>query len=232
MPISVRRSAASITKIRKISRMPAAMANVPKVENSDRKALPCSSARSRPSCFSAATSRPAPSRAGVKRLTTSSVWPAPDTSPPRFESNTCEIRPSSPTICCARPSGVSSAGPSCPAPRNETTSRTTSSTGASPANTTSRSPAVAPNSSAPSSLRKTSCGARSVSSSERPPDPVMSPNPAMLPGSDPKSVTRGSLCRDDRSCTAIGSITAGATPSTSGDPSTASRTASTACSSK
>ena len=44
MPSSPRRSAASITKIRKISRMPAAIENEPKVVNSDMNAAPCSSA--------------------------------------------------------------------------------------------------------------------------------------------------------------------------------------------
>ena len=58
IPSSLRRSAASITKIRKIRRMPAAIENDPNVVNIDMKAAPCSSASSSASCLLLSASRP------------------------------------------------------------------------------------------------------------------------------------------------------------------------------
>ena len=64
MPSSVRRSAASITKIRKISRMPAAIENEPNVVKRDMNAAPCSSAVLSASCLLLSASRPSGASAG------------------------------------------------------------------------------------------------------------------------------------------------------------------------
>ncbi len=127
-PISVRRSAASITKIRKISRTPAAIENVPNVEKSDRNDAPCSSAASIPSCLAASTARPVPASIGRTSARTSSVWAAPDSSSPRLEIRTWLIRPGWSTIAWARASGIRTAAVSVPAPWYCTTSRTVAST--------------------------------------------------------------------------------------------------------
>ena len=60
IPNSPRRSAASITKIRKMSRMPAAIENDPNVVNIARNPAPISSADLIASRFTGATSRPVP----------------------------------------------------------------------------------------------------------------------------------------------------------------------------
>ena len=71
MPSSPRRSAASITKIRKISRMPAAIENEPKVVNIDMNAAPAVSAASSASCFACRRprARAAPGSAAAARTT-------------------------------------------------------------------------------------------------------------------------------------------------------------------
>ena len=58
IPISPRRSAESITKIRKTSRMPATIEKLPKVVKSDMNALPCWSAVSSASRLLGVASRP------------------------------------------------------------------------------------------------------------------------------------------------------------------------------
>ena len=66
MPSSPRRSVASITKMRKMSRIPAAIENVPNVVKKEMKAAPVSSAASMASCFTVCTSRPSLSAAGCR----------------------------------------------------------------------------------------------------------------------------------------------------------------------
>ena len=97
MPSSLRRSAASITKIRKISSTPAAIENDPKVVKNDMKALPASSAASSASRFESVASRPSGSTAGRTRARTASLSGTPEVASPRFETSTRLTRPGAPT---------------------------------------------------------------------------------------------------------------------------------------
>ena len=58
IPSSPRRSAASITKMRKMSRKPAKIEKLPNVVKSDMNALPCSSAASSASRLTGSSSSP------------------------------------------------------------------------------------------------------------------------------------------------------------------------------
>jgi hypothetical protein len=113
-----------MTKMRKISRIPAAIENVPKVVKMVMNAFPCSSAISRPSCFSGSTSSPSGASVGASRSTTSSLTFTPDAASPRFETSTCSIWPGLPSSFCAIASGASTAAPSVPAPSKSTTALT------------------------------------------------------------------------------------------------------------
>ncbi len=70
MPSSPRRSAASMMKIRKISRIPAAIENEPKVVNSETKAAPIRSASLSASCFVLFACRSSGASVGRSRRTT------------------------------------------------------------------------------------------------------------------------------------------------------------------
>ena len=107
MPSSPRLSAASITKIRKISKIPAAIENEPKVVKSDMNDAPAVSAVSSASCFVLSTSRPSGVTAGFSRATTASVC----ATPPRFTTMIARTRPGWWSIACAAASGISSPDP-------------------------------------------------------------------------------------------------------------------------
>ena len=116
MPSSPRRSAASMMKMRKMSRIPAAMENEPNVVNIETKAAPIASAVFRASRLVGFAWRPSGASAGRSILTTWPVSATPDVVPPRFETSTYLILPGWPRSSCAAASGISTAAPSVPAP--------------------------------------------------------------------------------------------------------------------
>ena len=73
IPSSLRRSAASITKIRKMSRIPAAIENEPKVVKKEMNAAPALSAALSASCLVLSVSSPSAETVGCSALTTRSV---------------------------------------------------------------------------------------------------------------------------------------------------------------
>ena len=77
IPSSLRRSAASITKMRKMRRMPAAIENEPNVVKNDMKAAPASSAASSASCFVLSASSPSCASVGCMRSMAWSLSVAP-----------------------------------------------------------------------------------------------------------------------------------------------------------
>ncbi len=97
IPSSPRRSAASMTKIRKMRRIPAAIEKVPKVVKRDMKALPASSASAIASCFAVTTSSPSGAMVGRRVSATWSESPTPAFASPRFETSTCLMRPCLPS---------------------------------------------------------------------------------------------------------------------------------------
>ena len=77
IPSSLRRSAASMTKIRKISRIPAAIENEPKVVKKETNAAPALSAAVSASCLVLSVSSPSAETVGCSALTTRSVAATP-----------------------------------------------------------------------------------------------------------------------------------------------------------
>ena len=102
--------------MRKISRIPAAIENVPNVVKKEMNAAPVSSAASMASCFTVCTSRPNLSATGWRLATTSSVSAAPSVAPPRFDTRMARISPGWPKSFCASSSGTSMAAPAVAAP--------------------------------------------------------------------------------------------------------------------
>ncbi len=82
MPNSCFRSAASMTKIRKISNTPAATENCAKSRKMVEKLAPDASASSSASCLTGETSSPVPATAGLTSATTASLCSAPATASP------------------------------------------------------------------------------------------------------------------------------------------------------
>ena len=76
-PSSLRRSAASITKIRKMSRIPAAIENEPKVVKKETNAAPTLSAALSASCLVLSVSSPSAETVGCSALTTRLVAATP-----------------------------------------------------------------------------------------------------------------------------------------------------------
>ena len=113
-----------MTKIRKMSRIPAEIENIPNVVNIDMKTLPAWSASSSASAFDVEVSSPSGVTTGFSVLTTwSESWTA--ASPlPRFEIAIPLIRPGLSNSVCAWASGTSSAASAVVVPSNRTTSRT------------------------------------------------------------------------------------------------------------
>ena len=77
MPSSLRRSAASRTKIRKISRIPAAIENAPNVVKNETNDAPMLSAAFSASCLVLSVSRPSALTVGFNAFTTLSVVATP-----------------------------------------------------------------------------------------------------------------------------------------------------------
>ena len=112
IPSSPRRSAASITKIRKISRIPDAIENEPKVVKNAMNMPPTASAVVSAFCLVLSISSPSGATAGFSAATTASVFPTP----PLFATNTAATRPGLSSSFWAAVSGISTAAPSVPAP--------------------------------------------------------------------------------------------------------------------
>ena len=153
MPSSERRSAESITKIRKMSRIPAAIEKLPKVVKIETKTSLTWSAASRPSCLAFCSSSPSGASAGAAAATTLPVAPAPEVSSPRLETSTWRICVGRPSRRCAPSSGISTDAPSLPVPSYSTTPATRAAVARRSESTLSRSPARAPSASAASPSR-------------------------------------------------------------------------------
>jgi hypothetical protein len=153
IPSSLRRSAASITKIRKMSRIPAAIENDPNVVKNAMNAVPVSSASAIASCFAFATSSPSGPVVRSSSPETRSESRAPPTGPPRFETSTCLTSASRPSSSWACASGSSSAASAVPVPSNRTTSRTRNTRGSPTAYRTIREPRPARSASPASSFK-------------------------------------------------------------------------------
>ena len=96
IPSSPRRSVASMTKIKKMSRIPALIEKVPKVVNSDMNALPALSAMSIASAFTVEVSRPSGVTTGFSVRTTASERATAASPLPRFETAIPFTRPGLP----------------------------------------------------------------------------------------------------------------------------------------
>ena len=88
MPISGFRSAASMMKMRKMRRMPAAIEKSPKMMKMDVKTLPTSRATSMASFFSGITSYGVPSMTSFSFASTTSERSRPSFTPPAFVTTT------------------------------------------------------------------------------------------------------------------------------------------------
>ena len=102
-PSSLRRSAASMTKIRKISRIPAAIENEPKVVKKETNAAPAASAAVSASCLVLSVSSPSGRAVGCSASTT---FRSPPTPRPVGD-ETPSTSPGLPSSACAAPSGIS-----------------------------------------------------------------------------------------------------------------------------
>ena len=111
IPSSLRRSAASMTKIRKISRIPAAIENEPKVVKNDMNAAPAASAAQRV-LLGVVGLEPERRSVGSQRLHDRSVC----ATPPRLATKTPSTRPGLPSRRCAGASGISRPSPAVAAP--------------------------------------------------------------------------------------------------------------------
>ena len=158
IPISERRSAASITKIRKISSTPAAIANSPKIRKNVTKIEPTSSpAATAPLFVSAIVARPSglASRNASRRSSTASLRSSVSRTPPVIETAIADSLPSRPVSSRAASRLTTIPPPLVPVPVIEvswTTPITSNAVGSPPKYTSTPSPAPAPISSARSSV--------------------------------------------------------------------------------